>query len=112
MKSLDANNLMTESHERVANLIPYGKENAISRDELSLLTGFCDRKVRDIIADLRENEIFVCSTSSQRGYWMATKREELEDLANEYHDRGIDCLSKESKIRKYIRVHEDQLKGI
>lgn len=104
--------MLTEAHERVANLIPYGKEKAITRSELVTLTGFNDRKVRDIIADLRKNEIFICSTSGQKGYWKATKREELEDLANEFHDRGIDCLSTESKIRKYIRVHEDQLKGV
>lgn len=103
--------MLTESHERVMNLIPFGKEKAITRSELCALTGFKDRKVRDIIADLRDHEIFICSTSGQRGYWQATKREELEDLADEFHGRAMDILTTESKLRKYIRVHEDQLKG-
>ena len=103
--------MLTESHERIINLIPFGKDKAISRSELVALTGFKDRKVRDIIADLRDHEIFICSTSGQRGYWQATKREELEDLADEFHGRAMDILTTESKLRKYIRVHEDQLKG-
>ena len=103
--------MLTEAHERIANLIPYGKDNAISRENLVTLTGFADRKIREIINDLRSNNIFICSTSGQKGYWKPTKRKELEDLAEELHDRGLSCLQTESNIRRYIKIHEDQLKG-
>ena len=36
------------------NLIPYGKENAISREDLSKLTGWDDRKVREEIKRLTD----------------------------------------------------------
>ena len=103
--------MLTESHERIAALIPFGKEKAISKSELCTLTGFSERKVREIVADLRKNEIFICSTSGSSGYWKPTKRKELEDMADEFHGRAMDCLVTESKIRKYIAIHEDQLKG-
>ena len=37
------------------NLIHYGKENAISREDLSKLTGWDDRKVREEIKRLMRN---------------------------------------------------------
>lgn len=39
------------------NLIPYGKENAISREDLSKLTGWDDRRVRDEIKRLMRNSV-------------------------------------------------------
>lgn len=38
------------------NLIPYGKENAISREDLSKLTGWDDRRVRDEIKRLMRSD--------------------------------------------------------
>ena len=46
------------------NLIPYGKENAISREDLSKLTGWDDRRVRDEIKRLMRNGERILSSSS------------------------------------------------
>ena len=48
------------------NLIHYGKENAISREDLSKLTGWDDRKVREEIKRLMRNGERILSSSSAR----------------------------------------------
>lgn len=108
MKSLDPNKLMTDAQERVLKSIPYGKANAITRKDLCDKTHMDDRKVRDIIAELRDFEL-ICSKSGFDGYWRPTNREEVKDFLSE-NTKRIKSLFKMCKLaREYLKNHEDQL---
>lgn len=108
MKSLDPNKLMTDAQERVLNAIPYGKENAVTREKLCKETHMDDRKVRDIISELRDFEL-ICSKSGFDGYWRPTNREEVKDFLSE-NTKRIKSLFKMCKLaREYLKNHEDQL---
>jgi DNA gyrase/topoisomerase IV subunit A len=67
--------------------IPIGRENAITRDQLSRLTGLNDRKLRKEIARLRcdddETNIVIVSTSDGRGYYRTDNIDEIEHFIRE-----------------------------
>lgn len=69
------------------NLIPYGKENAISRKDLSKLTGWDDRRVRDEIKRLMRNGERILSSSSAKGYWRSDDPDEIERFLKESDNR-------------------------
>ena len=69
------------------NLIPYGKENAISREDLSKLTGWDDRRVRDEIKRLMRNGERILSSSSAKGYWRSDDPDEIERFLKESDNR-------------------------
>ena len=58
----------------IINLIPYGKENAISRTSLCYITGLSDRAVRDCIAEAR-NDWVILSVKDGKGYFRPTEEE-------------------------------------
>lgn len=108
MKSLDPDKLMTDAQERVLKAIPYGKDNAKPRDKLCEETHMDDRKVRAIIAELRDFEL-ICSKSGFDGYWRPTNREEVKEFLSE-NTKKIKSLFKICRLaREYLKNHEDQL---
>lgn len=105
---MDAENLRTQAQENVLNAIPYGKENAVTREKLCKETHMDDRKVRRIISELRQKEL-ICSLSGSDGYWRPTNREEVKDFLSE-NTKRIKSLFKMCKLaREYLKNHEDQL---
>lgn len=63
-------------------MIPIGRENAISRPELSRITGISDREVRRQIAELRaedsDDDLVIASSSRHgRGYFLTDKPDEI-----------------------------------
>lgn len=103
--------LLTESHQRVNSIIPYGKDNSISREKLIELTGFADRKIRNIIEDLRKNGEVICSSSNQKGYWHPTKRKEVVEFMTETYKRARNLFVMARSAKQYLNSHEDQLEG-
>lgn len=62
----------------ILDYIPYGKENAIRRGSLVLLTGMNDRGVREAISKARRNTP-ILNMQDGSGYYRPTK-EELPEL--------------------------------
>ena len=69
------------------NLIPYGKENAVSRADLVRLTGWDGRKVRKEIKRLLRNGEHILSSSSAKGYWRSDDPDEIERFLKESDKR-------------------------
>lgn len=57
-------------------LIPYGRENAISRKRLCEITGLKDRKLRDEIARLRRHHVII-NDQDGRGYYRTDDKDEI-----------------------------------
>lgn len=66
--------------------IPFGKENAVSREYLSIATGMSDRKVRLQIAQARR-EHPILNLSDGKGYYRPTVEEYLE--AKQFYHQEI-----------------------
>lgn len=62
-------------------MIPVGRENAISRRDLCRITGLSDRQVRREIAQLRlkdfGDDLVIVSTSRGRGYYLTDNIDEI-----------------------------------
>lgn len=70
------------------NLIPYGRDNAISRADLVRLTGLDDRTVRDNIKELVRQGYPILSSSQARGYWLSNNIAEIEAFIRECDSRS------------------------
>lgn len=89
----------------IYDLLPIGAEYAISRRELSALTGIEDRQLRRQIAKERRAGVLILSSSeSNGGYYRAASREELQRYV-----RSMQSWSKE--ILTVIRTAEEALQN-
>lgn len=70
-------------------LIPYGKENKISRKSLMELANIQDEKVfNEEVAKLRKKYIIMSDVTG--GYWRSNSKEELQEFIKKYQHRSYD----------------------
>lgn len=62
---------------KIVDYIPFGKENAISRQQLERVTGLSDRDVREAISLARRNTV-ILNLSNGKGYFQSIQGEEDE----------------------------------
>ena len=87
---------------RIYGLIPC--DRYITRHELVVLSGFNDRKVRDIINALRKNpDTLVISSSSMKGYKRPESVDELRMCRNEFRSR-------EQELHDSVRVFDEAIR--
>lgn len=67
---------------KIVDYIPFGKENAISRQQLERVTGLSDRDVREAISLARRNMV-ILNLSNGKGYFQPIQGEE-DDLVVKY----------------------------
>lgn len=71
-------------------LIPYGKENKISRKSLMELANIQDERVfNEEVAKLRKKYIIMSDTTTG-GYWRSDSKEELQEFIKKYQHRSYD----------------------
>lgn len=94
----------------ILDYIPYGRENAITRQELAKLTKLDDRAVRKEIKRLTKQGVPIISSSHYKGYWLSDDIDEWEAYINEIDRRRESLyfttleLRKELYRRKGIKV--------
>ena len=73
-------------------LIPYGKENKISRKSLMKLANIQDKKIFDEeVAKLRKKYIIMSNTTQKDiMFWRSNNRQELQDFIKKYQHRSYD----------------------
>ena len=67
---------------KIVDYIPFGKENAISRQQLERVTGLSDRDVREAISLARRNTV-ILNLSNGKGYFQPIQGE-VDDLVVKY----------------------------
>lgn len=67
--------------------IPHGRENAISRNELSRLLKMSDRRARKLIERERQRGIPILSSSRGEGYWLSEDISEIKAFLKESENR-------------------------
>lgn len=82
----------------IADYIPVGRENKISRESLRVCTGLPDRSVRRLISDAREQGQPIVGDPTG-GYYMAESEGDVRLLLSELNSR----IGKLAKCAKAIR---------
>ncbi len=90
----------------IIDLIPYGKEYAISRAELNKITGMDDRTIRSMIKQanilLEPKNEAILSSSGARGYWRTDDLWEMEAYLRESDHRKKIISVNDSPIRRIV----------
>lgn len=81
----------------ILDFIPYGKNNAISRQELVMRTGMTDRAIRRAIQLLREDGEIILSSSHGKGYW---RSDEVSEIAQYIRENDSRCRKMSRTNRK------------
>lgn len=77
---------------QIAGLLPFGKDNAVTTQELMRLTGCrTARELQQRIAYEREHGAIICSGSG-RGYWRPKDRQEIEQFVKTMKARALNTL--------------------
>ena len=95
--------------EEVLNAITNSYPNAITREELMVLTGLCDRIVRANISKLRHKDNWIISNSSRSGYWLTkipTLWDRFVDTWNQ--SNRYNMLKKSDYVEAQIRFEADR----
>ncbi len=88
----------------ILDYIPYGRDNAVSRQALAALTGLEDRMIRKEINRLREKGEFILSSSHSVGYWRSDDPKEIEDYLKECDSRRRHLAFPAMKKRFYTLI--------
>lgn len=90
----------------IADYIPTGKENAISRAELARRTVLPDRTIHDEIKranrELAKHGMAILSSSGARGYWISEDPKEIEEYCRESEHRRRQQYLNDAPIRKLL----------
>lgn len=110
---------MLQTLEEYARKIPIGRDNAVSRAELSARWGVPDRTVREIIHDIREahngewdstpkaiRDFAVLSASRELpgGYWRSDDPDEIARYNREVESRAQEVLRTWQKVPRKAEV--------
>ena len=87
----------TSETERIAGLIPNGRRNAISREDLAAALHTTDRKMRKAVAEAKKQGLMICNDGD--GYYQS---DDLSDLWRQYRRETARAMSI-LKARKPMR---------
>ena len=89
-------------------LLPIGKENAITTDELMRMSGCgSSRELRQRISSERERGAIICSGAG-RGYWKPKNRQEIQEFIKTMDARLLNPLKAAKGAKKALRTPEGQ----
>lgn len=92
----------------IEGLLPVGKENAITTQDLVKLSGCGSaRELQQHIAYEREHGAIICSGSG-RGYWKPKNRQEIQQFVKTMRNRALSTLKATRGAKKILQTMENQ----
>lgn len=94
--------MRTAETERIAGLIPKGRRNAISREDLAAALHTTDRKMRKAVAEAKKQGVMICNDGD--GYYQS---DELSDLWRQYRRetaRAMSILKASKPMREVLKA--------
>lgn len=91
--------------KEIVNYIPYGHNNAISRQTLCSLTGMTDRTVRRKIEEARRAGALIENEQDGRGYFQSINLDKIERQYKQDTARALAILARRSTARKILKAH-------
>ncbi len=94
--------------EALAQVIPFGRENAISRAALAEKLNTDDRKMRAMISQARKEGLVIINDQiSGGGYYRSDDIEDLRRQLRQTHSRALSLLVQEKHIKQRIKAQEE-----
>lgn len=97
----------------IENLIPFGAENAVSREELAAVTRKNDRCIRQEIEDARRAGKIIINAQKGAGYYQLDpdnlSESELLAVSRQYWQnkrRALSVLSYQKHLRHILKAHD------
>lgn len=86
----------------VLSLLRHGREAAVSSTEIMRRTGLSERKIQQVIRDLRMKHGYPIGAAVEEpfGYYIANKQEELADMARALRSRALKVLAVAARFSK------------
>ena len=98
-----------KNHFQIADILPVGKENAVTTAELVKLIGCKSaRELQEKIALERNAGAIICSGSG-RGYWRPQNRQEIVEFVRTMESRAKNTLAAASGAKEALRVADGQM---
>ena len=102
---------MNEPLRLTREMIPVGRDNAVTRADLSQMTGLCDRLVRREITRLRvldcDDPYVICSSSrNPPGYWRSDDPAEIDMFSRETRARASNTLKLLKDITRWRAMND------
>lgn len=91
----------------ILDFIPFGKENSISRSELSKVTGLPDRAMRKEI-ELARRDTCIINNQNGKGYYRPTDKAEVERYIKQEESRAKKIFMALGGARKYLDSMDGQ----
>ncbi len=94
----------------ILSLIPYGKENAVTKQSLAVQLNRSERDVRNMIAELRKEGEVIISSSHGKGYYKPRKSEagEVMKFVAEQNSRANEIRLSTAGARKWLAGNSGQ----
>lgn len=93
---------LSDREEIVLDAIPFGKENAVTREHLAARTGLPDRQVRKAIEEIRRNHI-VLNDQDGKGYYRSYDLDDIERFYRQERARALAVLYRMKPMRILLR---------
>ena len=87
----------------IVKYIPRGKENAVTRMALRLVTGLSDRKVRQEIEEARAEGAIICNDQDGKGYYLPENNDEIYRMYKQDRHRALSILRRQKTMRKTLK---------
>lgn len=99
-------NLSPQKAKELYQMLPKGRENAISRSNLCKLWSTHDRNARLLIAELRKMDFgdpyIIISSSNGKGYYLSDNVHEIEDFVDEMRSRALNIFAPLKKANRIL----------
>lgn len=92
----------------VAHYIPFGRENAIRRDELAARMGMTDRNMRRTISRAKRKGLVIINDQGGDGYYRSEDLKDLRRQLRQTHSRALSILAQEKSLKERIRALEGE----
>ena len=86
-------------------LVPEGRENAVSRSELRMLAGISDRKCRRFLQEAKEHEELIVNLQDGKGYFRPGT-DDIKSIAAQYklnQSRMISLSKQQKNLRRILK---------
>lgn len=90
-----------KKYDDLLEMMPEGKENAISGEELAILMNTSKREISELVHEARTNGIMVVSDSC--GYYIPENDDEILACYNRLRKHSISQLSAMKVFRQYLK---------
>jgi MarR-like DNA-binding transcriptional regulator SgrR of sgrS sRNA len=90
---------------RVAAAIPFGSENAVTRDALVAALGHSERTIRRLIEEARGAGVLIINKQDGRGYYQTIDLDEIENQYRQDTRRAMSILERRKTARRILKAH-------